>query len=427
MRDDTLKYKAETEAAPEPVRYRGLRMLVKILLPLLVLGVGIAGAAYIKKSGPEPRKKPPVRTEPLVEVVALRPTDERVVVQAMGTVIPAREMVLRSRVAGEIVKLHEDFMPGGYFKAGEDLLQIDPEDYALTVARRQSQVAEAQYALKVELGYQDVARREWQLLNGNKPAKSLDRELALRKPHLRKARADLKAAKSELQQARLDLGRTRVSAPFNAVVRTQAAEFGSQISAGEQLAELVGTDEYRIQVSVPLDRLRWIQIPRKPGDVGSEVRIRYRDGEYERTGRVIRLMSDLENEGRMARLLVAVRDPLNLESSDADPPPLLLGEYVRVAVEGQALSGVFRIPRTALRDDSHIWVAGEDGRLSVRSVETIWRDQETVLLKNGLRSGEQVVISDLATPVDGMGIRVAGAGKPDDKAVASRKSKKQGG
>jgi len=188
-------------------------------------------------------------------------------------------------------------------------------------------------------------------------------------------------------------------------VRTRSVEIGSQVSTGEQLAELVGTDEYLAQVAIPLDRLKWISVPRKAGESGSLVRIRYRNGEYERVGTVIRLLSDLETEGRMARVLVAIPDPLNLESENFDQPPLLLGEYVQAEIEGQELQDVFRIPRTAFRDNDRVWLADADDKLSIRQIAPLWRGREAVLVSDGLSDGDKLVISNLSTPVDGMEIR----------------------
>lgn len=383
------------------------RRMTKVLLPMLVLIAGIAGAAYIKDTGPEPRKKRPQKTEPMVQAAQVYRSKEQVVVQAMGTVIPAQEIILKSRVSGEIISTHPEFTEGGFLKADEEILQIDPQDYKLTVIQKQSQVANATYSLKLERGHQEVAKREWELLNRGRPAKAADLELALRKPHLRKAEADLAAARAELKQAELNLARTKITAPFNAIVRTKSVEQGSHISAQEQLAELVGTDEYHIQVSIPLDRLKWLTIPRKSGEPGSEVRILYGNGSvYERTGTVIKLLSDLETEGRMARILVSVKDPLDMEISEPHGPPLLISEYVRVEIQGIEVDNVFRIPRSALRDGGHVWIASQDQRLTIRQVDTIWRDMDTVFIGEGLSDGENVILSDLSTPVEGMNIQI---------------------
>jgi RND family efflux transporter MFP subunit len=392
-----------------PPRSGWLGRIVKIFLCLLVLSAGIAGASYINKTAPKPGKRPPQKTAPLVRTQVVQPSTEQITVYAMGTVIPARQIVLKSRVSGEIISVHPEFTEGGFLKKGDKVLQIDPEDYRLAIEQKKSQVADAEYAFKLELGRQDVAKREWELLNSERPNKEKDAELALRKPHLDKAKADLVAAKAELRQAQLALSRTTVLSPFNAVIREKNVDLGSQVSAQDQLAELVGTDEYWIQASVSLDRLKWITVPAKDDEYGSRVRIRFGNGfqtAYELTGRVVRLLSDLETDGRMARLLVAVKDPLGLKKKKNHQPPLLIGDFVHVEIQGVQLKDVYCIPRIALRDNSNIWIVQDDEVLRIRRADIIWRDIDTVLLKEGLSSNENLIISDIQSPVDGMRVRI---------------------
>ena len=121
---------------------------------------------------------------------------------------------------------------------------------------------------------------------------------------------------------------------------------------------------------------------------------------------MIRILSDLETDGRMARLLVSVQDPLGLKDPKRDRAGLLIGDYVRIEILGREVDHVVRIPRTALRDNTEIWIAGKDGKLHIRPVETIWRDTDTVLLRDGIEPGERLIVSDLQTPVDGMTVRI---------------------
>lgn len=387
--------------------------IITLLVCLLILGIGISLAAYFKRTAPKAFKRPPVTMTTLVQVKRIDPGTHKVKVPGMGTVIPAREMILRARVSGEIVAIHPEFLEGGILKDGDEILRIEPADYQLKVVQKQSQVADATYALKMELGYQDVAKREWELLKGTKPANAIDVELALRKPHLEKARADLAAAEAELEQARLDLARTKISAPFNAIIRTKSVEKGSYVAAQEQLAKLVCTDEYWIQGSIPVDRLKWISIPKNAGEEGPKVRISYRNGS-ELSGSVIKLMSDLETDGRMARVLVRVKDPLGLRTPDRDRPPLIIGEYVSLEIEGRQLENVYSIPREALRDNDSIWLAKDDGRLEIHDVNTVWRNAQIVLVRDGLKPGDRLIISNIPAPVDGMSVKVQDS-QPENK------------
>ena len=66
--------------------------------------------------------------KPLVSVMTVNPEPRTIVVQAMGTVVPAKELILKSRVAGEIVDLNEEFIEGGLLKKDEQILQIEDVD-----------------------------------------------------------------------------------------------------------------------------------------------------------------------------------------------------------------------------------------------------------------------------------------------------------
>ncbi len=384
---------------------RTLSILIRAVICMILLAGGIAGATYFKNTAPKAKKRPPKKMIPLVEVRQVNPGPHKVLVPVMGSVVPARHMTLKSRVSGQITWTHPEFMEGGLFRTGEEIIRIDPVDYKLDIIQKESQVSEARYSLKLELGHQDVAKREWELLNDGQNAKETDAELALRRPHLEKAKAGLKAAEANLKQANVNLSRTGVRIPFNSIVRSKDIELGSQITTQDQLAELIGTDEYRVEVSIPVDRLRWISIPKDSSDSGSKAKIYYRGGTV-REGSVIRLLSDLESEGRMARVLISVKDPLGLKKQHRHKPRMLIGEYVRVEIDGDKLENVYSIPRTALRDDTHVWVLEKNDSLHIQKVETPWRDAQVVIVRKGLSPGDRIITSDLPAPVEGMPIRV---------------------
>jgi multidrug efflux pump subunit AcrA (membrane-fusion protein) len=144
--------------------------------------------------------------------------------------------------------------------------------------------------------------------------------------------------------------------------------------------------------------------------MGSEAVVRYQDGAL-RTGRVIKLLSDLEKQGRMARLVIQIADPLSLVSPDTQAPAMLIGEYVQADIQGRHIPDAYRIPREALRERSRVWVVGKDGTLDIRDVHVVWRDTRSVILKQGLKPDEWVVVSDLATPVKGMAVDIDSADK----------------
>ena len=405
MSDPTNKIQ-KNDALPGGKPRPGRRLFINIFLSLLVIIAGIAGAAYISKSTPKARKRPPTQMTPLVQVISVNPDNHGVTISAMGTVIPAREIILEARVAGEIVAIHPEFTVGGFVEKDSEILRIDPQDYQLALTLTRAKVKEAESKLKLLEAEAASARDEWRQLYRDRNQVNTDPPpLVFKQPQVTAARAMLTAENAEVQKAQLNLSRTRIRAPFNAIIRTKYVDIGSQVSGQEKLAELVGTDEYWIQASIPLDRLDWMMIPRRPAEPGSAVRILHRTG-HEIAGTVIKLLGDLGSEGRMARILVEVKDPLNLKTREENRPVILIGEYVKIEIEGRNLQNVYRIPRTALRDNSRIWVVNQDSKLDIRSVETLWRDAKTVLLREGLEPDDQLIVSDLPAPINGMPVQV---------------------
>ena len=371
----------------------------KIITPLTcfaLLALAIGGAVVFVKTAPQAKKKRPPKRAALVDTQALKAANETVVLQLTGTVVPAEEIQLRARVGGEIVSVSPDFIDGGLLAKGSDVVRIDPVDYELALSSAESSLEKARFDHKLELGRQDVARREWELLKTD-DATEQEKELALRIPHLVASKASLKAAESALEKAQLDLERTRVRAPFDGVVLERGVNLGSQALPQDMLARLAGTGAYWVVGSIPVDRLGWVEVP------GSGGRVVSASGAV-REGRVIKLLGELEEKGRMARLLVEVDDPLCLKPENKEHQPLLLGEYVRVEISGRELQAVYAIPRNALRENRQIWIATREGTLDIREVDVLWRGAEEVLIRDGLSDGDQLIVSDMTAPVQGMDV-----------------------
>ena len=121
---------------------------------------------------------------------------------------------MSARVGGEVVDISPGFIDGGLLQQNESILTIDPVDYELALVQSRSALEKARFDHKIELGRQDVAKREWELLKPEGEVSDLEKELALRRPHLKASEAALLAAESTLKKAELDLERTRIRSPL---------------------------------------------------------------------------------------------------------------------------------------------------------------------------------------------------------------------
>jgi len=379
------------------------RLSLSWLGPLAVLGIGLATGLVFLWTAPQTEPEDRDRASRIVQTIAISPTNEPITVTAYGAVIPAREVVMKPEVRGRIIRHHPSLVPGGYIEQGAELIQIDPSDYELALNEQIAALEEAQFALAVEKGRQVIASREWRLLEKDLNDSEVNRALVLREPHLRRTEAMIQKATNEIAKAQLNLSRTFVSCPFNAMVLEESVEIGQLVESGNTICTLVGTDEFWVQATLPMDKLKWVRLPR-PGQPGSSAQVILDTGNglaMSWQGSVLQLLSDLESTGRMARLLVRVPDPMGLETENKKLP-LLLGSYARVEIDAGTLDNVLTIPRPALREGTRIWIVNGQKELEIRTVEILWTRPDTLLIANCMQPEELLVVSALKAALPGM-------------------------
>lgn len=381
------------------------KLIIKAVFPLLILAAAILITVRLVKSKPTPERKPQVDLGVLVETSPVKWVKERVDVDGLGSVVAAERVVLQPQVTGAVTWVSDALVLGGQVRAGDVLLRIDRRDYEIALEERKTAIAQAEAQYKQEEGQQIVAQREWELFRESANSE-LDPSLALRAPQKRIAEVNIDASKARMRRAQLDLERTVVRAPFNAYVQSESVEVGQIVSPQTQLATLVGTDEFWIQVSVPVASLGMIQIPGVNSDGGSSVRIEQQLGDQTlvRDGEVIRLLPDLDSMGRMARVLVRVNDPLRLnDPADGRELPLLMGAQVRVRFDGMKEAEVAVIERSAIYDGDSLHIL-KDGRLAITKVNVVRRERD-VSWVTGIEEGTLYITSKIPTPVDGLKLR----------------------
>ncbi|WP_321495374.1 efflux RND transporter periplasmic adaptor subunit [uncultured Desulfobacter sp.] len=379
--------------------------LLKILLPVCLVAAGVVGFLYYKSKTVEFKRKPAAKTVPVVDVMEVNPSRVTAQVRAMGTVRPDRDVVIKSHVAGTIIQVAPQFVQGGLIPKGQTMVRIDPADYQLAVNKAQSALAQAQADFEIEKGQQQIAREELKLMAQMSPGGVPETSLILRKPQLEQARAAVDSAGSDLETARLDLERTRICAPFHALVLSKEVDAGAMTAAQGPLATLVDVTCYQVEVQIPLDRLDRIRIHETKG---SPARIRSLYAGREWQGRVVRTTGAVTEQSRMAGVIIRVDDPLGLGPSKGRPA-MLLDDHVEAIIEGQAFDDVFALPRTLIREDSSLWIY-KDGHLEIRKVAPVWIENDRVFIQSGLFPGDLVVSSELSAPVEGMALTLASKG-----------------
>ena len=378
-----------------------LKLALLALGILLIVIAGISAWWFITHKSKAQRVKPEVLV-PKVKVQAMISKDIQVEIPATGLIIPSREAAIRARVSGEIVKLHKEMEPGGIFHKDEPIIWLDDQDYKLLVKKRKAHLQKTEAALKLELVQQYIAESQFHSYHNKDKSDQLDMDVILRKPQERSSRADVQIAEAELQEAELDLERTIIKSPFNAVVLQEDIDIGEQADPQRILASLVDVDTFWVKASIPVKYLKWIIFPSKKHPEGSTVSVISRRGT--RQGKVLRLYAQLESQGRMAQILVEIPDPLGLKNGNSKMP-LLIGEYVEIKILGRELKAVIPIPRTAYRDNARAWILTPENKLNIVDVEPVWELRETIFVKKGDLPPGRIIVSDLGFPVKNMSLK----------------------
>jgi RND family efflux transporter MFP subunit len=406
-KDNTKKAGPQSRSRQSKIPGWLLKSAVKVIIPACIVVLAVGFAKHQIDSRPKAIRKKPPRQSRLVTVQSVHRTDCATTVNAMGTVIPAKTVTIDPEVSGRINSVAPEVVPGGIIKEGQLLLRIDSRDYETIVKQRESARAKARLDLKLELGNQSVAKEEYEMLG--EVIDEQDRELVLRKPHLKNAQSALDASRAAVNKAKLDVERCTITAPFNAIIKEKHVDPGARVSPSSPLITVIGTDEYWVEVLVPVNQLQWIDIQEEDNGHNPTAKIfnssAWGDDVY-REGKVLRLLGGLEEKGRMAQLLVSIKDPLCLKRDKSIIPIVLTGSFVSVEIQGRTIPSVVPVKREYIRDGDKVWVMNSDNQLEIRPVKIVFSGKNTVYLTSGIDEGEQIITTDISAPVDGMPVRL---------------------
>jgi len=378
----------------------------------ILLGA-VAIAVIMVQLRPEPPLRDPPSRVPFVTTATAVSGEGAIPVYGAGTVRPRAEIDVAAQITGKVAWVSPSFQGGGRVGAGQVLFRIDDADYRNRVQQARANVAAQEVALMQAEEDARIARAEYELFRKRDPgAASADASpLTLREPQLAAARAALARDSAALADAELALSRTEVLAPFNGIVRNETVDLGQFVAAGQGVGRLYATDA--VEVVVPVSDAEAALIPDlwrlMAGDGNRRVRAivsaEYGERNHDREGYVDRAEAALDEQTRTIDVIVRVPRPFS-----GTGPPLLVGQFVEVRIEGIAPERYFTVPRAALRTGNEIWALRADDLVAIVPVEVLQRSDEVVYVTGALEPGQAVVVSGIQIATDGMVVRTGGGG-----------------
>ena len=382
---------------------------LKIVAPLLLLGVAGLVAGVMIWNRPPVEVQVPVFTPPGVRVEAVTLRDVPFSVTSQGTVRPRTESQLVTEIAGRVTSIAPSFAEGGFFESGDVLVTVDPFDYQQAVVSARSQLAQARLRLAQEEAEAEVAIREWDALGRGDP-----RALTLREPHLEDARASVAGAEASLERAERDLERAEIVAPYAGRIRQKNVDIGQFVRVGDAVATIYAVDSAEVRLPLPDEQLAYLDLPLsyRGGSDQPQPRVTLRAtfaGEaHEWQGRIVRTESEIDPVSRMVHAVAEVLDPY-APGPNRRRPPLAVGMYVEAEIAGRTVRNVAVLPRAAMRGRDRVLVVDAGDRLSFREIDILRATTDAIYVRSGLAEGELVVVSPLDTPTEGMRVQLADA------------------
>lgn len=380
-----------------------MKLLFRIVLPVLVVALGIFFRGYLIATGPV---LPPQDSEyliPLVEFTVANPETTTLDMIAFGEVRPRSTSSIVAEVSARVTFVSDKLYRGAFFESGEVLLRLDDTDFQSALAVSLATQDQASAALELEEAAVAIAAEEWKMLGKGEAS-----DAALRKPQLASAKATLRAAVANVKVAENNLARTTIYAPYAGRTQMRSVELGNWVAPGSPLATIYATDAAEVSLPLPADALGKLGLglagPAAPIQVDFTAAIGDTTGHWQ--GELVRTDAMIDPSTRMMEAIALLKNPFLASDENSALAP---GMFLRATIRGREVQGVVRIPRHALRNGSIVRIMTAEDRAQERTVEVLQNTVHETLIASGLEAGDRVILTELPLFVDGMKVRVDGA------------------
>ncbi len=400
------------------MNFTQLKLNYKNYLPLyllLVIGL-IAILLVVFRPSPNKRMMPP---EPVITVDTLlvKSKEYRVYINSFGRIEPRTQGQIVAQVSGQIIEVSPSFQDGGFFEKGDVLVKIDPRDYEIQVDIAAAELANA----KVNYAEQQVLAD--QAVNDRKTLrkKSVASDFALHIPQLAAAKSQIGAAEAKLKKAKLDVERTQVRAPYSGRVLSKNVDLGDVVSVNTSLAKVYATDLVEVKLPIKNSELSLLTLPENASNKSDDskelpkAKIINSLGDTPQSWNavLVRTAGAIDEQSQQLYVTAQIEAPYSKQNKELRP--LKIGQYVTAVIEGKTIKDAIVIPNSAIYQGSYIYLY-KDGVLEQRDIEIAWQNDNEALIKQGIKAGEQLVLTPLGRVSSGTPVK-----KFEDKKQAATK------
>ena len=350
-----------------------------------------------------------------VGVATAEARDIPVLLDALGTVLPAAVVTVRPQVGGVLQKIL--FKEGETVRAGQVLATIDPRQFemALLQSSGQRQRDEAQLAsAKVTL-----QRYQTLMAEDSIARQEVDTQAAL----VKQLEGTVMADRASEGSAKINLGYTKIVAPIGGRVGLRVIDVGNVVSANETagVAVITQVNPIDVQFAVPQDQVAEV-LARTIKDAALPV------AALDRTRTTVLANGRFSTIDNQIDLQTGtVRAKARFANDDLR---LFPNQFVNVQLRLRVIAGAVTVPVTALRHGSggdYVYVLNRSERtVALRPVRRGQTTTDRVEIIQGLALGEQVITEGADRLKDGAKVMLPGDKPPPPGAGKGKRGERAG-
>lgn len=382
----------------------------RVVIPIgILLGCGLIAAILINTPTQVNEAAPEVLPV-IVRVTEVRLESVQLMVESQGKVQAAQLANLSAAVAGPVEWISPALQAGGYVLKGQPLLRLDSSDFETARLRGLAALQQAQ----AEATYSSNDLERIKELAEKRLASDSQLQEAQRAADVDAAR--LIDAQAGFRQVELDLERTEIRAPFNAIVETREVELGQYVNRAQSVAVLYGADEVEVRLPLAIRQLAYLDISLAArgelvGKEAPDVTLKgyYAGEEYHWRGKLVRTEATIDPNSNTVQTIIRVQQPVagsgELDAFGQQAIPLPIGLFVQAEIVGKRIDNIIALPRSVIRNNNQVLVVDAENKMYYRDVEIFRLEGDRVLISGGLLPGEFICTSPIQAVVNGMSVQ----------------------
>lgn len=314
---------------------------------------------------------------------SVRTADVPVTVNALGTVTPRQQAVVRARVDGLLQSI--SFVEGTVVKAGTVLARIDPRPFEAALSAAAGQLAKDQAQL--DIARTDLLRYRKLLREDSIASQQVDAQVAL----VKQLEGTVAADKGNVASAQLNLSFTSITAPISGRVGLRQVDPGNIVRAADVNGLVVISEVQPITAvfAVPQESLpQIIARMRTAQDHDDTIKVDAidRDGQLPLdSGQLLAI----DNQTDPATGSVKLKALFANASQRLFP-----GQFVNIRITVDVLSGALTIPQSAVQrgaPGTFVYALSAEQTAVLRKIQLGPNTGDRVVVLSGLSAGEQII------------------------------------